>query len=167
MKLRETISWLRGTLPRQLFPRREECGERPLTDKEQQLISILALGQLEQFVAPSLPQRFGRKRPDRRARGRALVAQAVYNHPFTCSTPEAGRTSRGVQRLGGYGLWGPDPLRVRLLPGLGGILYWYALEPFHHWVYRGMFTAMARAVGKPILAGPEPVTARKRKPGGN
>jgi hypothetical protein len=109
MKLRETISWLRGTLPRQLFPRREECGERPLTDKEQQLISILALGQLEQFVAPSLPQRFGRKRPDRRARGRALVAQAVYNHPFTCSTPEAGRTSRGVQRLGGYGLWGQIP----------------------------------------------------------
>ena len=51
---------------------------------------------------------------------------------------------------------------ARFLPrGLGGILYWYALEPFHHWVYRGMLKAIARAVGKPILAGPESVTGRK------
>jgi uncharacterized protein YbjT (DUF2867 family) len=53
---------------------------------------------------------------------------------------------------------------ARFLPrGLGGILYWYALEPFHHWVYRGMLKAIARAAGKPILTGPEPVTGRKRK----
>jgi len=37
MKLKETLSWLMGTLQRQLFPRLEECWERPLTDKEQQL----------------------------------------------------------------------------------------------------------------------------------
>jgi uncharacterized protein YbjT (DUF2867 family) len=44
---------------------------------------------------------------------------------------------------------------ARFLPrGLGGILYWYALEPFHHWVYRGMLKAIARTVGKPILAAP-------------
>jgi uncharacterized protein YbjT (DUF2867 family) len=53
---------------------------------------------------------------------------------------------------------------ARFLPrGLGGMLYWYALEPFHHWVYRGMLRAIARAAGKPILAGPEPVAGRKRK----
>lgn len=57
---------------------------------------------------------------------------------------------------------------ARFLPrGLGGILYWYALEPFHHWVYRGMLQAIARAVGKPISAGPEPVTGRKTGRGGN
>ncbi len=53
---------------------------------------------------------------------------------------------------------------ARFLPrGLGGILYWYALEPFHHWVYRGMLKAIARAVGRPILTGPEPLTGRKEK----
>jgi|UniRef100_A0A7V6A453 uncharacterized protein YbjT (DUF2867 family)/uncharacterized protein YndB with AHSA1/START domain len=46
--------------------------------------------------------------------------------------------------------------------GLGGILYWYALEPIHHWVYQGMLRAIARHTGKPILAGPVPVSARKR-----
>jgi len=51
---------------------------------------------------------------------------------------------------------------ARFLPrGLGGILYWYALEPFHHWIYRGMLKAIAPKVGKPILAGPESVTGRK------
>ena len=52
---------------------------------------------------------------------------------------------------------------ARFLPrGLGGILYWYALEPFHHWVYRGMLKAIAQKVGKPILAGPKSVTGRPR-----
>jgi uncharacterized protein YbjT (DUF2867 family) len=46
--------------------------------------------------------------------------------------------------------------------GLGGILYWYALEPCHHWVYMGMLRAIARRVGKPILAGPDSVSGRER-----
>jgi hypothetical protein len=57
----------------------------------------------------------------------------------------------------------------RFLPrGLGGILYWYSLFPFHQLVYRGMLKALARAVGKPILSGPErftPALPRKRGPG--
>ncbi len=57
---------------------------------------------------------------------------------------------------------------ARFLPkGLGGIVYWYALEPLHHWVYRGMLKAIARQAGKPILTGPEPVKGRKRGRGGN
>lgn len=56
---------------------------------------------------------------------------------------------------------------ARFLPrGLGGILYWYALEPFHRWVYGGMLRAMARVAGKPILAGPEPIANGKRQRGG-
>jgi len=52
---------------------------------------------------------------------------------------------------------------ARFLPrGLGGILYWYALEPFHHWIYRGMLKAIARAVGKPIRSGPEAVAGDNR-----
>jgi uncharacterized protein YbjT (DUF2867 family) len=46
----------------------------------------------------------------------------------------------------------------RFLPrGLGGMAYWYILVPFHHWIFRGMLKAMAAAVGKPILKGPEPI----------
>jgi len=45
---------------------------------------------------------------------------------------------------------------ARFLPrGLAGIVYWYSLVPFHHWVYRGMLEAIAGAVGKPIVKGPE------------
>src|SRR4030042_4933431 len=102
MKLREKISWVMGTVQQHLFPRLEECWERPFTDKEQQLVSILELVQIEKFVIPSSPQRFGRKRHDRRALARAFVAKAVYNHPYTCSTREALRTSRGVRVLCGY-----------------------------------------------------------------
>jgi len=40
MKLGDRVSWLMGTLQRYLFPRLEECGERPLTEKEQQLVSF-------------------------------------------------------------------------------------------------------------------------------
>jgi hypothetical protein len=50
MKLREAVSWFMGTLQRNLIPRLEECGERPLTDKEQQLVSILELVQIEKFA---------------------------------------------------------------------------------------------------------------------
>jgi hypothetical protein len=49
MKLGERVSWLMGTLQRYLFPPLEECGERPLTGKEQQLASILEVLQIERF----------------------------------------------------------------------------------------------------------------------
>jgi len=91
-----------GTLQRHLIPRLEECWERALTDKEQQLINILELVQLEKFVPSSQPWRLGRKRHNRRALARASVAKAVYNHPFTRSTREALRTSRGLRRICGY-----------------------------------------------------------------
>ena len=60
MKLGERISWLMGTLQRHLFPRLEACWEHPLTDQERQLVSILALLQIEKFIAPPTPQRCGR-----------------------------------------------------------------------------------------------------------
>jgi len=57
----------------------------------------------------------------------------------------------------------------RFLPrGLGGILYWYSLFPFHQWVYRGLLQALARGAGKRILSGPErftPVLPRRGGPG--
>jgi len=38
--------------------------------------------------------------------------------------------------------------------GLWGILYWYALYPFHVWLFRGMLRSIAEKVGKPLVHGP-------------
>lgn len=102
MKLREAVSWLMGTLQRNLFPRLEECWERPLTDKEQQLVSILELLHIERFAGQPTPQRFGRKLRERRAMARAFVGKAVYNHPTTRATLEALRASRVFRRICGF-----------------------------------------------------------------
>jgi len=101
MKLREAVSWLMGTLPRHLIPRLEECWERPLTDKERQLVSILELLQIERFAGGPSPRRFGRKLRERRARARALVGQAVYNHPTTRATLEALQATPNFRRICG------------------------------------------------------------------
>jgi len=96
MKLEERVSWLMGTLQRYLFPRLEECGARPLTEKEQQLASILEVLQIEKFAGRP-PRRFGRKPWERPILARAFVAKAVYNHPHPRATIEA---LRGAQKVG-------------------------------------------------------------------
>ena len=50
MKLGQTISWLMGSLQRGLFPHLEDCWKVPMTEKEQQLVSILELIQIERYV---------------------------------------------------------------------------------------------------------------------
>ena len=102
MKLKETVSWIMGTLQRHLFPRLEECWERSLTDKEQQLVSILELIQIEKFVGQPRPKRCGRKVCERRAMARAFVGKAVYNHPTTRATLEALSASPIFRRICGF-----------------------------------------------------------------
>jgi hypothetical protein len=101
MKLREAVSWLMGTLQRNLIPCLEECWERPLTDKERQLVSILEVLQIEKFVRRP-GQRFGRKPWERQALARAFVGKAVYNHPHTRATIEALRAMPVFRRLCGF-----------------------------------------------------------------
>jgi uncharacterized protein YbjT (DUF2867 family) len=49
----------------------------------------------------------------------------------------------------------------RFLPrGISGILYWYGLYPFHQWIFGGMLKAIAAAVGRPIVSGPERFTPK-------
>ena len=96
MKLREAVSWLMGTLQRNLIPCLEECCERSLTEKEQQLVSILELLQIEKFVVRPV-QRFGRKPWQRQT-----LARAVYNHPTTCATIEALKASPVFRRICGF-----------------------------------------------------------------
>ncbi len=45
---------------------------------------------------------------------------------------------------------------ARFLPrGLLGLLYWYAVWPFHHYVFNGMLRGIAETTGKTIISGPE------------
>ena len=44
----------------------------------------------------------------------------------------------------------------RFLPrGLAGLAYWYALYPFHVWIFKGMLTTMARRLGMSRTPRPE------------
>jgi uncharacterized protein YbjT (DUF2867 family) len=53
----------------------------------------------------------------------------------------------------------------RFLPrGLGGILYWYVLYPFHRLLYLTLLKAIAKAIGKPVTKGPERMTSRNNGP---
>jgi Transposase DDE domain/Transposase domain (DUF772) len=101
MKLITAVSWFIGTLQRNLIPGLEECCERCLTGKEQQLVNILELVHIEKFAERPL-RRFGRKPWERRALARAFVAKAVYNHPTTCATIEALKASPVFRRLCGF-----------------------------------------------------------------
>jgi hypothetical protein len=44
----------------------------------------------------------------------------------------------------------------RFLPrGVSGLIYWYALYPFHQYVFKGMLKGIARSVGSGIRGGPD------------
>jgi len=101
MKLKEAVSWLIGTLQRNLIPRLEDCWERALTEKERQLVSILEVLQIEKFIwRPG--QGCGRKPWERSALARAFVGKAVYNHPHTRATWQELRSSPVFRRICGF-----------------------------------------------------------------
>lgn len=39
--------------------------------------------------------------------------------------------------------------------GFPGLLYWYAVTPFHNFVFDGMLNGIAKAISRPVLRGPE------------
>lgn len=101
MKLKEAVSWLMGSLQRNLFPRLEECWERPLTEKEIQLVNILELIQIERFVVQPL-HIYGRKAKERKALARAFVGKTVFNHPTTRATWQALQGSAVFRQICGF-----------------------------------------------------------------
>ena len=113
-----------GTLQRNLIPCLEECWERRLTEKEQQLVSILEVLQIEKFAGRPT-QQFGRKPWERQALARAFVGKAVNNHPTTCATIEALKASPVFRRLCGFVRRGDVPSEstfsraLRHLPVMG------------------------------------------------
>jgi hypothetical protein len=39
--------------------------------------------------------------------------------------------------------------------GLLGLMYWYAVTPFHNFIFNGMLRGFGKAIEKPVLRGPE------------
>src|SRR5512137_2671820 len=103
MKLGQGISWLLGNLQRSLFPHLEECWGTALTEKEQQLISILEVVRIERYVPWSaVNQWMGRKLSERESIARSFVAKAVYGFPFTRSLIESLKTTPSLRRICGF-----------------------------------------------------------------
>ena len=103
MKLSKAISWLVRGLQQVLFPELEDWWQSPLTDKQQQLISILELVQIEKFVLHSAStQWLGRKLLDRQAIARSFVAKAVNGYPHTRALIEALKTTPNLRRICGF-----------------------------------------------------------------
>lgn len=48
--------------------------------------------------------------------------------------------------------------------GVPGLLYWYAVSPFHRLVFMEMLRTIARRIGKPVLRGPKRTTAPLGEP---
>ena len=155
-----------GTLQRNLIPCLEECCERPLTDKEQQLVSILELVQIEKFAGrPS--QRFGRKKRERQAIARVFVAKAVYNHPHTRATIEALRAAPVFRRICGFVTRADVPSESTFSRAFGEFAAIGLGEKVHqalveHWVKPELVGHISRDAT--AIRGREKPTARLRPP---
>ena len=53
-----------------------------------------------------------------------------------------------------YGITELEQVTRSIPRGLGDLIYWYALYPFHQFVFKGMLMGIAKAVGRPIVWGP-------------
>jgi len=83
-----------------LFPwLQEELG--PLTEKQQQLITVLEIARVEDFVK-SYEGWAGRPEKDRRAIARSFVAKAVYNMSTTVQLRERLLCDKSLRRICGY-----------------------------------------------------------------
>jgi IS5 family transposase len=103
MKLGKAISWLLIGLQRTLFPQLEDCWKKPLTDKEQQLVSILEILKIERHIADTARnQRMGRKMSERETIARSFVAKAVYGFRTTRGLLEALSTTPNLRRICGF-----------------------------------------------------------------
>lgn len=84
-----------------LFPwLREELG--PLSEKQQQLVTVLEMARLEEFIKRWAGRCVGRPLEDRRAIARAFVAKAVYNMPTTVVLIERLVNDTSLRRLCGW-----------------------------------------------------------------
>ena len=101
-KMIERLSWLTGRIQKDLFPYVQECFNDPVTKKQQQLITILEVVEVERYARSAKYQWMGRKLSDRCAIARAFVAKAVYNLGTTRMLLETLKTAPNVSRICGF-----------------------------------------------------------------
>lgn len=99
-KLGQTISQYWTKIQGSLFPFLEEELD-PLTQKQQQLITILEVVRVEQFI-PDYRGYQGRPRKTRAAIARSFVAKMVYNMPTTRALWERLHSDKALRRICGW-----------------------------------------------------------------
>jgi IS5 family transposase len=102
MKLRETISWLKGRLQENLFPHLRECCSDPLTKIQKDLVTTLEIVEIEKYVCSPLYHWMGRTPEDRRPIARAFVAKAVYDLPTTRMLVDMLHTMPNLRMICGF-----------------------------------------------------------------
>ena len=107
MSLRETLNtyWLR--VQHELLPWLDDT-VGPLGERHQQLVSVLGLARIENFV-PSCHGVAGRPASERAALARAFVAKAVFNFPTTILLIEMLAADKALRRLCGWQRAGEVP----------------------------------------------------------
>jgi len=100
--LRETISWLKSKVQEDLFPYLQTCFTDPMTAKQKQLITILEIVQVENYVKTPELQWLGRKLAERYPIARAFVAKAVYKFPTTRALMEGLNTMPNLRSICGF-----------------------------------------------------------------
>lgn len=74
----------------------------PLTEKQQQLITVLEIARIEEFIRTFPGTWPGRPECDRRAIARAFVAKAVYNMTLTNQLIDRLHTDKALRRICGW-----------------------------------------------------------------
>jgi len=100
--LRETISWLKSKVQEDFFAHLQSCFTDPMTVKQKQLITILEIVQVENYVKTPELQWMGRKLVDRYSIARAFVAKAVYRFPTTRALMEGLNTMPNLRSICGF-----------------------------------------------------------------
>ena len=98
--LTETVSQFWSNIQGALFPYLEEVLD-PLTEKQQQLITVLEIVRIEQFI-PDYRYYEGRPRKTRAAVARSFVAKMVYNMDSTRALWERLHSDKNLRRLCGW-----------------------------------------------------------------
>lgn len=99
-KLGQNLSQYWSKIQGTLFPRLEEDLD-PLTQKQQQLITILEVVRIEQFI-PDYRGYEGRPRKTRTAIARSFVAKMVYNMTTTRALWERLHSDKSLRRICGW-----------------------------------------------------------------
>jgi hypothetical protein len=99
-KLGQTLSQYWSRIQGTLFPQLEEELD-PLTEKQQQLITILELVRIEKFIPDSRGYE-GRPQKTRAAVARSFVSKTVYNMPTTRALWERLHADKNLRRICGW-----------------------------------------------------------------